>query len=232
MDPLGLTEDLGVATDRVVAAAATLDDDAVAAASRLPGWSRGHLLTHLARNADAQVNMLTWARTGVVTPMYASMEQRARDIEAGAGRPAAEQLADVRAAAQRLAEAIEAMPAQAWAAELTWRGGLVGPAALVVWLRLREMELHHVDLDTGYAPDDWSEAFAVRMAVAMARDYADREDTPRLVLRCPEVGHDLVFGEPNGPLITGPVRRAVGWLTGRADGDGLTGPLPAVPPFG
>ncbi|MEV0474381.1 maleylpyruvate isomerase N-terminal domain-containing protein, partial [Streptomyces prunicolor] len=28
----------------------------VAEPSRLPGWSRGHVLAHLARNADALVN--------------------------------------------------------------------------------------------------------------------------------------------------------------------------------
>ena len=46
-------------------AAAELDPGQVAGPSRLPGWSRGHVLSHLARNADALVNLLTWARTGI-----------------------------------------------------------------------------------------------------------------------------------------------------------------------
>ena len=48
----------------------------MAGPSLLPGWSRGHVLTHLARNADGAVNLLTWARTGVETPQYVSQEQR------------------------------------------------------------------------------------------------------------------------------------------------------------
>ena len=42
----------------------------------LPGWTVGHVLTHVARNADAYTNLLTWARTGVETPAYASPEAR------------------------------------------------------------------------------------------------------------------------------------------------------------
>jgi maleylpyruvate isomerase len=229
---LALVDDVQASTQRLIESAERLDDPAVAHASRLPGWTRGHLLTHLARNADGAVNLMTWARTGVVTPQYASLEQRVIDIEAGAGRSATDQLTDVRDSARRLAEAFDTTPAPAWTAQLTWTNGRVGSAALVVWYRLREVELHHVDLDVGYTADDWDQAFAVRMAVAIGRDYSERPDGPRLVLRCPEVGHDVVFGAPGGDVIGGPVRDAVAWLTGRGDGATLSGPLPAVPPFG
>src|ERR671930_1390843 len=86
-------ETLGWAFDgqqRIEESVAVLTDAQARAPSGLPGWSRGHVLTHLARNADALVNLLTWARTGVETPMYASGEQRNADIEAGAGRSAEE----------------------------------------------------------------------------------------------------------------------------------------------
>ncbi|BBC38326.1 hypothetical protein SGFS_096200 [Streptomyces graminofaciens] len=75
---------------RLQEAVDALPPHAVAEPSALPGWTRGHLLTHLARNADALVNLLTWARTGVRTPMYTTPDQRASDwmtprIDAGAG---------------------------------------------------------------------------------------------------------------------------------------------------
>ncbi len=232
-DPLALVDDINAATDRLIMSASRLDDSAIAQPSGLPGWTRGHVLTHVARNADGAVNLLTWARTGVQTPQYASREQRAADIEAGSGRPAAEQLADLRATRERFAEAMDQMPAQAWATVVRWTHGDAAPAARVPWHRLREVELHHVDLDTGYGPPDWPEAFAVRMAVELARRMGTRHDAPRLVLRCPEIGHDLTFGAPGGEVIEGPVRTAVAWLTGRGPGDGLTGGvLPEVPPFG
>ena len=88
---------------------AALDDAAMLGPSRLPGWTRGHVLTHLARNADALVNLLTWARTGTPTPMYPSVESRNAGIEAGAARPAAEQRADLEATARRLMETARAM---------------------------------------------------------------------------------------------------------------------------
>ena len=92
-----------------------MGDDAFAAPSALPGWSRAHLLTHVARNADAMVNLLTWARTEVATPAYASPEQRDADIEAGAGRTPAAIRADVVDSSDRLAQAARAMPQEAWA---------------------------------------------------------------------------------------------------------------------
>ena len=43
---------LGESTDRLLATAGALTGAQVAGPSRLPGWTRGHVLTHLARNAD------------------------------------------------------------------------------------------------------------------------------------------------------------------------------------
>ena len=86
---LALTQ-LGESTDRLLATAGVLTDAQVAGPSRLPGWTRGHVLTHLARNADGFANLLTWARTGNETPMYPSEAARARGVEEGAARRRAE----------------------------------------------------------------------------------------------------------------------------------------------
>ena len=59
---------VGAATDRLLATAATLTDGQMREPSRLPGWSRGHVLTHIARNADGLANLLRWARTGAGDP--------------------------------------------------------------------------------------------------------------------------------------------------------------------
>ena len=67
-----------------------MGDDAFFKPSGLPGWTRAHVLTHVARNADAMVNLVTWARTGVQTPAYVSRDARDADIETGAGRTPAE----------------------------------------------------------------------------------------------------------------------------------------------
>jgi maleylpyruvate isomerase len=229
-DPLGLTEDLEHATDRLLRTADGLTD--AAAASRLPGWTVGHVLTHIARNADSFTNLLTWARTGVITPQYGSWEARVADIEAGAPRPMPEQVSDLTAACERFAAAVDAMPPEAWTHAVQPTVGPEMPAAQVMWSRLREVELHHVDIGAGYRPAEWPEAFAVRMMHMLVKDMADRADAPRVRLRIPEIGHDLSLGPSSSdgaPDVSGPAWAVVAWLTGRSAGEELTGALPPVP---
>ena len=146
---------IGEATDRLLASAAALTDATAREPSALPGWTRGHVLTHVARNADGLGNLLRWARTGTKTPMYASREARAASIEAGAGRPAAELTADVRRTAITFAAEAASLPGEAWAAQVQMLVGPPMPARRVLDSRLREVEIHHVDLCAGYRPADW-----------------------------------------------------------------------------
>uniref|UniRef100_UPI0012FF209F maleylpyruvate isomerase family mycothiol-dependent enzyme n=1 Tax=Streptomyces exfoliatus TaxID=1905 RepID=UPI0012FF209F len=97
--------DLGAvrgATERLLDAAGRLDNASIGEASRLPGWSRGHVLTHLSRNADALVNVLRGL------PMYASSETRDADIERDAPRPLDAQVADLRESSAGFLAAAEA----------------------------------------------------------------------------------------------------------------------------
>src|SRR5262249_42377492 len=132
VDPLALLAELDRATQRVLATAEGLTDPA--SASALPGWTQGHVLTHLARNADGLGNLLTWARTGVPTPQSPSGDARAAAIEDGAGRPLTEQVADLRDSSARFASMAAELPAEAWTRELDLP---TGPqvAALVPWRR-------------------------------------------------------------------------------------------------
>lgn len=219
--------DVDEATERLIRTAEGLDDSAMSAPSALPGWTVGHVLTHVARNADAYTNLLTWARTGVETPAYASPTARADGIDAGADRPVAEQIADLREAHERLADAAAAMPAEAWTFFLAPTGA---SAAAVPWARLREVEVHHVDLGRGYTPEDWSDAFALRLLREIITNIQDLD----LVLRPQGVEHTLTIGDPDGaPEISGPTRSIAAWLAGRADGSDLTvspdGALPEPP---
>jgi len=213
-DPLVLAAELERATGRLLA---TVESLPLHASSLCPGWTRGHVVTHLARNADAYVNLLTWARTGVRTPAYASPAAREADIEAGAARPAAVQLADLAAAATRLATAIDALPPEAWSVVVALPSGTEVPAARLVWSRLCEVELHHVDLAAGYGPADWPEAFALRLLHDPATPRAATLTTP---------DGTVLLKVPDAPTVTGPPHALAAWLTGRGDGTGLTGELP------
>lgn len=228
MDPLVLLTDVDRATEELLRTAADLDPAAVTAPSLLPGWTVGHVLTHLARNADAYSNLLTWARTGVETPAYPSPEARTAGIEAGAGRPLREQIEDLRAAHDRFADAGAAMTAEAWTFPLPSTGQV---AAAVPWARLREVEVHHVDLGVRYTPADWSDAFALRLLREIVTGAGP--DWPALQLRPHGIEHALTIGSaPAPPVVGGPTKSLAAWLAGRADGSDLTvspdGELPTL----
>src|SRR5271154_1879554 len=121
------------ATARLAEASEGLTDEEAAAPSLLPGWTRGHVLTHIARNADSLRNLLIWARTGVVTPQYTDAGEREQGIAAGADRRAADLLADLDASAAALAAEAESLRADDWAAEVRGLHGDPHPA----WFTLR-----------------------------------------------------------------------------------------------
>jgi maleylpyruvate isomerase len=136
-----------------------MTDDDCRAPSLLPGWSRGHVLAHWARNADGQTRMLLAAARGEVAAQYPGGDaQRAADIEAWAARPARLILRDARAAVDRVEDAWRRMPPEAWSRPA---GARIGqrPAWKSVWARWRETEIHHVDLDAGYRHDHWPAEF-------------------------------------------------------------------------
>ncbi|HEX9999985.1 MAG TPA: maleylpyruvate isomerase family mycothiol-dependent enzyme [Actinoplanes sp.] len=219
MDPLILLTDVDEATEELLRTAADLDPASIAAPSLLPGWTVGHVLTHIARNADAYTNLLIWARTGNETPPYASPEAREAGIAAGAGRPLREQIEDIRQAHERFADAGAAMTAEAWTFLLPATGQ---SAAAVPWARLREVEVHHVDLAGRYTPADWSDAFAVRLLREIVTGATD--DWPPMALRPIGIEHALTIGpdDPAAPVIGGTAKAIAAWLAGRADGTDLT----------
>jgi maleylpyruvate isomerase len=228
VDPLVLMTDVEAATERLLRTAEDLDPTRVSEPSRLPGWTVGHVLTHVARNADAYTNLLVWARTGTETPAYPSPGAREEGIQAGAGRPLREQIEDIRTAHERFCDAAAAMPAGAWTFHLPPTGQ---SAAAVPWARLREVEVHHVDLGRGYGPADWSDAFALRLLREIA---GDAPAGFALVLRPHGLEHPVLLGgDPDAPVVGGPTRAIAALLAGRGDGAGLTvspdGELPTPP---
>jgi maleylpyruvate isomerase len=218
-DPLVLMTDVDRATENLIRTAEGLDDDVIGRPSLLPDWTVGHVLTHVARNADAYTNLLTWARTGVETPAYASPEARVKGIEAGAARPLREQIDDIRTAHERFADAGAAMPAAAWAFLLPATGQ---SAAAVPWARLREVEVHHVDLGLSYGPGDWSDAFALRLLREIVGGAG--AEWPAMILRPYGLEHPLTISAAgdSAPTIGGPTKSIAAWLAGRADGADLT----------
>jgi maleylpyruvate isomerase len=148
--------------DALVRTLAALDDARVRDPSRLEGWTVGHVLTHLARNADSHTRMLTAALHGGAVEQYAGgREERAGAIEAGSRRSAAELLDDTLRSIAELEAAWAAMTPVAWNGN-GLSHGRPWPCRAMPYFRWREVEIHHVDLGTGYDAADWPEGYVGR----------------------------------------------------------------------
>jgi len=149
-----------------------LSDDDFGASTRLPGWSRAHVVAHVHHNAEALQRLLHWARTGERTPMYAGVEQRNAEIETSAGTRPAELRERVQASADDLAAAIDGLPETAWANEVQTAQGRTVPATEVLWMRTREVAVHAVDLDAGTTFADLSDDLNTALALDVVRKRA------------------------------------------------------------
>ncbi|WP_169743044.1 maleylpyruvate isomerase family mycothiol-dependent enzyme [Knoellia subterranea] len=140
-------------TTLLVADIRALDD--LSAPSLCPGWSRDHVLNHIARNAEALSRLVGAAVDGTGETMYSSPEGRDADIDAGVGRPAAVVVDEVAATAVPLAEDLRRLGPEHRDIELERTpGGPTFKGGMLPFMRLREVVYHHVDLDTGFGFDD------------------------------------------------------------------------------
>jgi maleylpyruvate isomerase len=126
-----------------------LDDAAFTSPSALPGWTIAHVVAHLHFNAEAIGRLTHWARTGDETPMYASTSQRSADIDAGSQLLPAELRRLVRRSAHDLSAAFDALTPEMWSHPVVTAQGRTVPATELVWMRLREVAVHGIDLGTG-----------------------------------------------------------------------------------
>lgn len=176
-----LSDQIDQATQRLLDTARIITEPDLRAPSQLPGWTRAHVLAHVARNADAMRNLLAGVRSGRDRPGYASAEAREADIEEGAGRQARELVADLADSAMALRTVARQLPDEGWQVPVRMlQEADLFPAAELLTRRLVEVELHHGDLGAGYGPPDWPPAFAdMELAEPMRTWRQDRLSQPR-----------------------------------------------------
>jgi maleylpyruvate isomerase len=190
--PDGLDENPQIAVElcraahaRMLGTVAKLTDEDVLSPTRLPEWTVGHVLTHLARNADGHTRRLEAALRGEDVARYpGGRAQRDTDISRGAARPARKVLDDLTGAQERLE--------LAWAksASLNWphpelRGDDRWPTTESPVRRLREVEMHHVDIGLGYEPSDWPAEYVAWELPMLLATVPER-------VRRPEHSRDLI----------------------------------------
>jgi maleylpyruvate isomerase len=212
------------ATQRLLGDTIAVSDEDWRRSSRLPNWTKAHVATHLARQADAIGRLTEWARTGERREMYSAADQREKEIEAGAGRAGLELQIDLDTSAGRLAEAFDALDqADAWDAVVELRGGMRVPARLLPLARLLEVIIHHVDLDVGFEVGHIDQRMAEWLLEWCAFRLRDRDEFPRLALVA-DSGFTINVGSSGKPRpIRGSSANLLGWLTKRVDGSVVTG---------
>jgi maleylpyruvate isomerase len=246
------------AIDRLLASAAALADDQMREPSLLPGWTRGHVLTHVARSGDGLLNLLSWAETGEQTPQYPSVEARAADIEAGAGRPADEITSDVADSAGSFISRARALPEDAWLTEVRAIRGPAHPAWFVLNRRLFEIEVHHADLGVNaglrgddpphpprlrpfrYGPVNWPDWFVSDELYRVTGEYGQNPDCPPVVLNDSASGRQYFLRAgadvASSTTVTSSGYALLAWLIGRESDADLSvdpdGPLPDIPSYG
>ena len=212
------------ATQHLLGNTILVADDQWRAPSRLPDWTRGHLATHIARNADGLIRLTQWARTGERQDMYPSSEHRDSEIEAGSGRSGLELQIDLDNSAGRLDAAFDELDGvNTWDVVVEMRGGLTVPARLLPLARLLEVVIHHVDLDIGYEITDIDTPTAEWLLEWCAFRLGHRDDWPKLQLTS-DTGFTTTAGSVGEPVaVSGSSAHLLGWLMGRTDASSLTG---------
>lgn len=221
---------LSGADQRLVRTVDGLDADEVGRPSLLPGWSRAHVIAHLALNGEALEGVLSGAARGEPRPMYDSPEARDADIAELAQAQVSELRERLLASTHCFERAAAALAGSAWKARFERTpGGPTFSVATVPLMRLREVEIHHADLGAGYTAADWPEAFDVVLLESMTkRPYPQPF---RVLARDLARTWDYGDGDPVAN-VTGDAAALAWWLTGRGDGATLTvdqDRLPEVP---
>lgn len=212
--------------ERLVQTVSGLDDARMREPSLLPGWTRGHVANHIARNAESYWRLLEWARTGVEHPQYPSPEARVAGIEAGAGHSAATLLADITSTNALFVQQVSLLPEAAWDATVRATAGWGHPAWYTLYRRWREVEIHHVDLNAGYTPADWPSEY-VRWELRDSLTALGAKAPVSQVI-APDIDLTVQL-DTDGPVLEGEGRTVLGWLTGRATDTGIDLPAPTWP---
>lgn len=210
------------AAERLNAVLVEVDDTAVRAPSGLPGWSRGHVLTHIAYFSEAMTRQVEEALAGRLIEMYdGGRPAREAAIEAGAGRSADELKQHVSRTTKGLLAAWDRV--DDWSRPVLHRDGTLADTVYTGW---RELEIHTVDLALEPTSDQWSTEFCLHLL-----DFL-RPRTPEgthLILQAGDTRWE--HGEGTPVLLTGNLQDLTAWFAGRTPVNNLTGPAPALLPW-
>ncbi|GAB4098744.1 maleylpyruvate isomerase family mycothiol-dependent enzyme [Sinomonas halotolerans] len=211
-----------------------LAEESVPKDSVLPGWTRGHVLAHVAGVCNGMARQLEYAARGELIPLYdGGAEGRNREIEEGAPSSADEHRERTSAALDRALAAFRTLEGRDWERPISYRDGAVRDGGLALW---RELVIHRTDLGTGESHHGWEPEFCEHLAQFLAPRVPAGM---RFVLH-PEGGAPQLLGDGDDAVdLHGRLTDLVAWLAGRpvehaavrAERAGQAVPLPEIGPW-
>lgn len=205
-----LLDRLKAAADNVSLKVDGLADADVVVPTELPGWTRGHVLAHLAHVSNAVARQIEYALRGERIEFYdGGTGGRTQAIEMNAGHAAAEHREYISTALTRAFLVLDALDESQWTLPVSYRDGDVRGVALAYW---RELVIHLADLQLGRGPETWSKEFCLYLIEFLSVRVPDG-----LRLKLLPVGlAPLTIGTGTRTVsISGMLTDIVAWLAGR-----------------
>lgn len=192
-----------------------LTDSSLDGASRLPNWSRRHVVAHVAYNAQALARLVDWAKTGVENPMYASAQARNDEIMQGALLPAG-QLRELHLVSLTdLDQAWRATPAEVWQRKVrTGRGNTIALSE-TLWMRTREVWLHAVDLNNGAEMGEIPREVLRRLLGEITARWRESGVGRDIAMEITDDEGTSLCAVENEQPVRGTLAAVVGWASGR-----------------
>lgn len=217
--------DVKTAAAQLTALVTDLDDETARGASVLPGWSRGHVITHIANFSEAMTRQVEEALQGRLVEFYdGGRPARTAAIEAGANRPAAELKSHLAAATTALLTTWDKVGPDDWQRPITHRDSNIAAAVNTTW---RELTIHTTDLNLGATPASWPPAFCLHLLNFL------RPRTPEgihLVLQATD-GTSWENGSGESRVLTGNLTDLAAWFAGREAAGPIGGEVPELLPW-
>lgn len=216
--------DVRNAADQLLPLVVDLDDATARADSGLPGWSRGHVITHIANFSEAMSRQVEEALQGRLVEVYdGGRPARDAGIEAGSGRPAAELTDHLNQAITNLLTAWDKVGPDDWDRPILHRNSNLAAGLNATW---RELTVHTTDLDLGVTASDWPHEFCLHLL-----DFL-RSRTPEgihLILQSEDTTWENGTGEPR--TLTGHLTDLTAWYAGRPTPNPIEGRTPDLLPW-
>ena len=217
------------ATQRLLGDTIAIDERSWQEPGGLPGWTRAHVATHLSRNADAFTRVAAGMVTGISTPLYISERERFNDIERGSERRALDLQVDLDTSAGRLDRGLDEMVNLDGSLLVEISPGRKLRLDLLPLARLREVALHHVDLDCGFTVLDIDDDIARWILEWTCYWIGDDPRLAPLQVESTSGFHTRLGGAGRPTAVGGSDALLVDWLTNRLPDTAAGTSLPSLP---